>query len=193
MHRGRSVLAISLISLGWILLTFPADAGGGCHATQAVDAKSTTVEMKDRCFTPAVARINPGDTVTWINQDSITHVVSGTGWGESKDLAGGETMSYRFDTPGIYPYTCYIHPGMNGAVVVGDGAPPQGTLSTGASVQHVLTLSGQSKGEASSVKGQESNREITLPLTTLGLVSVAGAAGYALGAFRRRRTASIDQ
>jgi hypothetical protein len=33
----------------------------------------------------------------------------------------GETVSYRFDQDGVYPYSCLIHPGMVGAIVVGDG------------------------------------------------------------------------
>ena len=30
-------------------------------------------------------------------------------------------MRYRFDEDGVYPYSCLIHPGMVGAIVVGDG------------------------------------------------------------------------
>ena len=30
-------------------------------------------------------------------------------------------MRYRFDQDGVYPYSCLIHPGMVGAIVVGDG------------------------------------------------------------------------
>ena len=30
----------------------------------------------------------------------------------------GESVTHRFGEPGIYPYQCYLHPGMVGAIVV---------------------------------------------------------------------------
>jgi hypothetical protein len=42
-------------------------------------------------------------------------------WGTGGDLREGETERILFADPGLYPYTCYYHPGMSGVIVVGDG------------------------------------------------------------------------
>jgi hypothetical protein len=44
-------------------------------------------------------------------------------WGNADDIAEGESVAYAFDNPGVYPYFCILHPGMVGAIVVGDGVP----------------------------------------------------------------------
>jgi hypothetical protein len=36
------------------------------------------------------------------------------------DLLEGDSIAATFDAPGVYPFACYLHPGMVGAVVVGD-------------------------------------------------------------------------
>jgi hypothetical protein len=38
-----------------------------------------------------------------------------------------DTVSYRFQNSGVFPYFCLIHPGMVGAVVVGDGTSKETT------------------------------------------------------------------
>jgi hypothetical protein len=38
-----------------------------------------------------------------------------------EDMDQGDSFRARFADPGIYPYSCTYHPGMTGAVVVGDG------------------------------------------------------------------------
>ena len=35
--------------------------------------------------------------------------------------AGGDAFTATFREPGIYPFACTYHPGMTGAIVVGDG------------------------------------------------------------------------
>jgi copper binding plastocyanin/azurin family protein len=71
-----------------------------------------------------VLYVEPGTDVTWTNRDAMTHVVVGVGdsWGDPGiSLMQGDTVRYRFDQDGVYPYSCLIHPGMVGAIVVGDG------------------------------------------------------------------------
>jgi plastocyanin len=105
----------------------PATAGGGCHRegrSGQTEGQGTTVEMRDNCFGPTVLRVQPGTEVTFVNRDVVAHRIDGVGWSGGKGLSGGELMTQRFSDPGIYPFTCMLHPGMSGAVVVGDG---QGT------------------------------------------------------------------
>jgi plastocyanin len=102
----------------------PAEAGGGCHSDQDQSVQpvaGTEVRMERMCFSPAVVRVDPGATVRFSNEDSVVHVALGTGWGTGETIAPGGTFGHRFPQSGIYAYSCNLHPGMNGAVMVGGG------------------------------------------------------------------------
>jgi plastocyanin len=117
-----AILALSLWAPG-------ANAGGGCHSEQFTDAKGVKVDLSDACFTPTVIRVQPGQSVTWTNRDDMAHTVTGVagGWGTYDEMSLNDTKTYRFQTSGVFPYFCVIHPGMVGAVVVGDGTSKETT------------------------------------------------------------------
>src|SRR4029079_14242296 len=70
-------------------------------------------------FTPASTSIAAGTTITWTNHDDVPHkIVSTEEKFKSPVLDTDEKFSYRFDTPGTYPYFCSLHPRMTGRVVV---------------------------------------------------------------------------
>jgi hypothetical protein len=79
--------------------------------------------MREICFVPTVLHVEAGQTVTWTNEDSAPHSVAGATveWGNYTEHGQGESVSYQFDRPGTYPYYCFVHNGMTGAIVVGDG------------------------------------------------------------------------
>ena len=102
----------------------PASAGGGCHRAGSEgrdEGSGTTVEMRGNCFGPTVLRVEAGAEVTFVNRDDVAHRLDGVGWASDVPLAPGSLATHRFDRPGTYPYTCILHVGMSGAVVVGDG------------------------------------------------------------------------
>ncbi len=127
----RLCVAVSIVAF-LALGAPPAVAGGYCRGVPVTDATGTTVEMKGACFFPTVLRIRPGQAVTWVNRDSLHHIVAGANaaWGDYKELAQDDEIRFTFDTPGVYPYFCFLHIGMIGAVVVGDGSGP-GAASPG--------------------------------------------------------------
>jgi plastocyanin len=94
--------------------------GGGCFEPVSTQ-RGSDIDIKDFCFSPTVALVDVGDTVTWTNRDSIKHNVglANTVWA-SRDMSRNDAVSYRFDKAGVFPYVCYVHPGMSGALVVGD-------------------------------------------------------------------------
>jgi len=108
-----------------------AEAGGGCHADGMSDAAGTEVRMEGACFTPTVLRVQPGDRVTWTNYDSFAHAVTGAGrtFGDYAELGEGQAVSHELPAAGVYPYFCNLHPGMIGAVVVGDGIAAQQSVA----------------------------------------------------------------
>ena len=119
----RRILPLIVLALSTLVVTAaPSAAGGGCHGSQTEGA-GTTVEMTHMCFTPTVLHVEPGTEVEFVNRDSLPHVVVGVGWGDWTKLGTGDTTSHRFDHAGAYPYTCNLHAGMNGVVIVGDESP----------------------------------------------------------------------
>jgi plastocyanin len=124
----RGILICLIVSTATIVLGMPgaALAGGGCHSgTTYQDAsgeKEATVRMVDACFTASVTEVDPGVSLTFVSDDAgITHNVGGNGWGYLDDMSKGDAFTATFDEPGIYPFACSYHPGMTGAIVVGDG------------------------------------------------------------------------
>ncbi len=75
------------------------------------------VAIKGFSFNPKEITVKLGDTVTWTNEDSATHTVTGSGW-SSGDLGQGQTYSKTFDKSGTYEYHCNFHPSMLGNVIV---------------------------------------------------------------------------
>ncbi len=121
----RTLIAASIAAFASVLMpAVPASAGGYCRGVPVTDGTGTTVELKDACFTPTVLHVKPGQAITWVNRDGFAHMVIGANaaWGGYDELQRSDSVTYRFDAPGVYPYFCFLHIGMIGAVVVGDGS-----------------------------------------------------------------------
>jgi amicyanin len=82
---------------------------------------TTTVDIANFAFAPAVATVRVGSTITWTNKDQEPHTVTskdGSGTLRSPSLNTGESFKYTFTKPGRYDYLCTIHPFMTATVVV---------------------------------------------------------------------------
>jgi plastocyanin len=171
-------------------LAFPASAGAGgfCQEDKKTEGTGTTVTMGKNCFTPTVLRVAPGTDVTWVNKDPEGHTVTGAAgaWGSGhKEAAPGTSMVFSFKEPGVYSYTCLLHPGMAGTIIVGDG------IGTGAAVEqiHVEPVSASEDRPAASAAQPVEQSSSTGAWAGIALAAAAlgGGAGYGLG--RRRREA----
>ena len=188
----RRVMFLCVIAgAATIVLGLPeaAVAGGGCHdgvtRNDATDAKTATVRMIDACFTATVTTVDPGVPVTFANTDlGVTHNVGGNQWGHFEDMIEGDAFTVTFDEAGIYPFACNYHPGMTGAIVVGDGNGV-GSGTEGITVQPF---------EATSPKVVEPVvADSALPIGALVAVGLGGLAlGVAVmfGISRRGRTSA---
>ncbi|HEX8099190.1 MAG TPA: plastocyanin/azurin family copper-binding protein [Actinomycetota bacterium] len=128
-HRFRALLLVGLTTavVGPVFLGGTASAGGGCHDPMTVSGSGVKVDAKGICFFPTVLYVKQGAKVTWTNRDAAEHSVTGLAgeWGTGYDTIGqGESVTADFATEGVYPYTCIVHPGMVGAVVVGSPSAP---------------------------------------------------------------------
>ena len=105
-----------------LVLTFTlAACQSGSASSSAADAPPvrgvTTVDAKDLKFIPPAIEVKPGTEVTWRFVDgSVPHNVKGEGFASKTQSRG--TFSHRFAQAGEYRYTCTLHAGMAGRVVV---------------------------------------------------------------------------
>ena len=183
---GRIASVLAAVALAALLMPAPpAIAGGGCHSG-ATQGMGDTVELLDACPTPTILTIDPGGTVSFVNKDPFTHNVIGSAWGHPEDLSQGEAFTATFDEPGVYPWACWYHPGMTGAIVVGDG--------TGVGNGAAVAVSSFSQPEPSPV-GEV--RTVTRQASAAALMArwVAGTVigvgiGLGIGVLVRRRTRS---
>lgn len=96
-------------------------------------ASTTAIAIEECTFSATVSHVATGSRVTWRNASRQPHEVVGANlaWGaHDKLLQPGDRMGWTFDDPGVYPYSCMLHPGMTAAIVVGDGEAGTGSGAT---------------------------------------------------------------
>jgi plastocyanin len=87
--------------------------------TESEGVRGTAVTMDGVSFTPERLIVKVGETVTWTNKDPFPHnVVSSDGGFKSEDIAPDGQWQFRATAAGRYPYTCTLHPGMDGMLIV---------------------------------------------------------------------------
>jgi plastocyanin len=91
-----------------------------------------TVSIQDFNFSPAQLTVQPGTTVTWVNQGNAPHTVTwDDGSFDSGRLQPGESFSHTFESPGTVAYHCEIHREMTASVTVrGGGATTPAKVAT---------------------------------------------------------------
>ncbi|MDF1692420.1 MAG: cupredoxin domain-containing protein [Zhongshania sp.] len=99
--------------------TMPVSAPHPTPVNKNIQADENTVSIVDFMrFSPAVLTVTAGTEVTWNNHDGSNHIIQ-VGKIRSPRLRHDGSFSYRFDTPGEYPYICGIHGNkMSGKIIV---------------------------------------------------------------------------
>ena len=79
-----------------------------------------TIGIDNFAFGPRTLTVTAGTSVTWLNRDDVPHlIISSTGgFANSKVLDTEQRYTATFQTPGVYPYFCSLHPKMVGKIVV---------------------------------------------------------------------------
>jgi plastocyanin len=133
-----------LIGAASLLIAAGALAGCGVNAESSATApiaatsapSGPVINLSSLMFDPASITVQVGTTVTWRNDEPITHTISSgrfngvdktTGLRSSENpddtfeatLPGkGKTYSFTFIKAGTYTYYCDIHQGMNATIMV---------------------------------------------------------------------------
>jgi plastocyanin len=95
--------------------TGPGGGGGGLGG----GGGGASVQVGDNVYTPAVATVKAGETITWTWVGANAHSVTFNNGPTSATQITG-TFQASFSTPGTYFYSCIIHgtQGMGGSIVV---------------------------------------------------------------------------
>jgi plastocyanin len=95
--------------------TMPSPTTTGSSVSIVSGARTLTTTA----YNPNPIAISAGGTVTWMNNDSITHTSTGNnGDWDSRAMAPGASFSKTFPSAGTFQYHCAIHPNMVGTVTV---------------------------------------------------------------------------
>jgi plastocyanin len=81
-------------------------------------ANETKVIIKNLSFNPPNLTIKTSTTVTWINEDTVTHTVTADNGLFNYDLETGQSSSFTFGQEGTVDYHCSVHPSMKGKIIV---------------------------------------------------------------------------
>jgi plastocyanin len=83
---------------------------------------STLVAIRGFAFLPSDVRVKAGSSVTWLNCEPAgtpSHTTtSNQGVWQSPLLAPGDAFTQTFNTPGVFPYICSVHPFMTASITV---------------------------------------------------------------------------
>ena len=109
------VLALGLAACGG-----SGSSGGEAASSGACPSGALTIHMKDVQFSPRTATAKAGQSVCWVNDDSVDHdAVAESGASFKSALFGkGKTFTTKLDQAGTVKYQCTIHPGMTGEIKV---------------------------------------------------------------------------
>jgi len=199
-------ILVSIIVPGILLLIamtaipVAVQAGGGCHGPDGsvyMEGEATVVRMDVCSFAPTVARVAVGTEVRFLNTANVDHMVTGRSgtWG-SDMLRPGKEFSATFTTAGTYPFSCPLHPGMVGAIVVGDGVA-DGAAGANAAAAAVTAGSARSPEPRADAAGATATAETTdwtpMAISALGGLGAGAIAGTLIAGvlLNRRRSSSI--
>jgi plastocyanin len=175
-------------------ISTPGDLVAGSTTGQAKSASVSILDGSSQSafrFSPSSITVGSGDTVTWTNNGSEPHDVTGSGLA-SGTLNPGQGYSQAFSSPGTFSYICSIHPFMRGSVTVqarggGEEAGTPGSDSGTTSGDTGVTGPG-SESEAVTAPGAAgSGTQLPSSGMPVAPLLVGGAALLALGTLMRRR------
>jgi plastocyanin len=102
---GKAILAAALI------------------AAPAAFAQSTgkeyTVVMSNMDYGALPPGLKVGDTIVWVNHDTVIHSITAKDKSFDLRLNPGQTAKMPLATAGKFPFFCLFHPTMRGTLTVG--------------------------------------------------------------------------
>ncbi len=79
-------------------------------------AKTHRVVIRGLKYQPDRLVVRRGDTVVWVNDDSMPHTVTAAGHFDSRTIDAGKSWRFVARRAGTYPYVCTLHSNMAGSL-----------------------------------------------------------------------------
>jgi plastocyanin len=99
-------------TLGAMLLGMTAAPG------QAAPAPAHVVTIANMSYGRVPTDLKVGDTLTWVNHDSVPHTVTARDHSFDVRINPGETVKMTMQKAGDTPFYCSLHPTMRGTLKV---------------------------------------------------------------------------
>ena len=136
MKIQNKVIFLAVLSVGVLSTIAPSAFAAEVIVENALGASVPGCEETNECFLPYEVKINVGDTVTWVNDDTAAHTATGgsasdglSGVFDSSLVLAGSSFSFTFNEAGTYEYFCMVHPWMAGFVIVGEAMAEEAMMS----------------------------------------------------------------
>ena len=116
---GAILLVLVISGIYYLIMRPKYSAQNSSSSSNATSAPVSTnmVSINNFAFNPGVITVKKGTTVTWVNNDSVTHTVKGNTF-SSPDISPGGKFEFTFNNAGTFNYNCAIPPSMQGEVIV---------------------------------------------------------------------------
>jgi plastocyanin len=111
---------VALLAIVVVFITLGASCANSNSNVTSTNEKAT-ITIENSKFTPNTLTVSRGTVVTWENKDNIGHQIISDGnydQLESGVIEKNEDFVFSFDSTGVFPYHCEIHPEMKGTVTV---------------------------------------------------------------------------
>lgn len=192
-RRPRAALGAALLLLAGLAAAAAvaapiALAGDPCFhgytIPAATTASTTAVSMEPCAFVPTNVQVAAGATVRFTNASEDVHLLTGANqaWGDrEQEILPGGSVAVTFESPGVYAFSCALHRGMSGAVIVG------GADTSAADADSAVGTT----ANAGTRPGGDTGAGLLEPIAIAGLAAVA-AIGWGVAIMQRRRGAPVQ-
>src|ERR1700687_4906192 len=111
MKSKKLYLTVFVLLISAMLVTSCSKSSSYNSTPNPPPPAANTVSIVNMSFSPATLTVTAGTTVTWTNNDNMTHTVTSDATGfDSGNLAMGIKFSKVFSVAGTFTYHCTIHP-----------------------------------------------------------------------------------
>jgi plastocyanin len=87
----------------------------------AASAENYTVEINQMRYGALPGKLKVGDTIVWVNKDTVQHTVTAKEHSFDIRLAPGKEASQTLGKAGAFAFYCVYHPTMRGVLKVAGG------------------------------------------------------------------------
>ena len=103
--------------LGGALLLLALSLGAAALAQSG--GREYTVGINNMSYDPTPSNLKVGDTIAWVNRDTVLHSVTARDHSFDLRINPGQTVKQSLTKAGNFPFICLFHTTMRGALVVG--------------------------------------------------------------------------